>query len=788
MQVQAQDDGMSIEEIVVTASKRGAIALQDIPTSITAIDQEMMNKMGAVAIEDLTRAIPALDTVDAGPGQKQYLVRGINAEGESTVAVMMDNIPQVGGGDSSRRAGNNTPDFDLYDIQQVEVLRGPQGTQYGANSVAGVVRYVTNKPSFEGTDFEASSGASSYESGASSWDIKTMFNAVLVEDKLAFRAVASYGDNGGFIDNETLGIEDINSNTRSNLRLALTWNISENTELLGQYFRQEIDSDGRTSHSPYDWEEFVGPPFMYAEDGTFLGSGFSKERAGELKAHSPVQEPYAEESNTYAFTLKSDLGWGDLNISGSFVEREQELNLDSSTPWGLHDRFRSTGECIRTGPCVPGPPFGGTPEAPTVPPIPPFMMFSDPGAVISPTGLVLLQQNQTQESTAFEARISTKLDGPLNYLAGYFHQERDQILSPSRVWPADPLTGEAIHDMQYIMLDRDSTYTTNQDAIFVEAYWNITESLELTVGGRYFETQQELIGDLRVPFLQSEDIGGPIGHTEEDESETDSIVKVNLSWAINEDVMVYGNYSEGFRSAGVNNTVVPEIPTFYGSDKTSNIEFGAKTTSLNGKLQANFAIYHIEWEDLQTGIDVTSQFGGLVNAEGVVAEVDGYEIELLYMPTENFTLGINYADIDAALTKDLVDHVGDDVVAIAEDNHVNGQKGDSLLGSPNFSGSAYVMYDFEISGMEAFVRADVQFQSEVENNNYSEMRNTPSRSYNLVNLRAGITQDEHWNYAFYVRNLMDEIADLTVYNNFQQNDRVTPSAPRTIGFTVNYAM
>jgi iron complex outermembrane recepter protein len=786
--VLAAEEQLAIEEVLVTSSKRGIAALQNVPTSITAVDQEALDRMGAVGVEDLTRAIPALDSVDAGPGQKQYLIRGINAEGESTVAVLMDNIPQTGGGDSSRRAGNNTPDFDLYDIQQVEVLRGPQGTQYGANSVAGVVRYVTNKPAFEGTEFEVESGISSYDGGETSWNVKSLYNAVLVEDKLAFRGTVAYADNGGYIDNIQLNEDDINSNTRTSLRMALNWQISDNTTLLGQYFYQEIDSEGRTSTSPFDWEESVGPPFMYAEDGTFLGSTFSKGKAGDLKAHSPVQEPYKEEAHTFALTLESDLEWGDLTIATSYVERDQELNLDSSTPWMLHDRFQSTGNCIRTGPCVPGPPFGGTPDAPTVPPIPPFILFSADETIISPTGLVLLQQDQTQESFNFEARFSSTFEGPLNFMAGVFYQDRDQILEPSRVWPADPITGEAIHDPAFLMLDRDSTYNTTQEAIFGELYWDITDSLVMTVGGRAFKTEQTLTGDLRVPFLSNEDIGGPIGHTKVKDDESDSIYKFNLAWNITDDVMIYGTYSEGFRSAGVNNAVVPEIPTFYGSDKTSNVEFGAKTTWLNNTLQANFSVYSIEWEDLQTGVDVTSQFGGLVNAFGDVAEVEGYEIELLWVPIEGLTLSFNYADIDATLTEDLVDAVGQDVVDIVEDGIVQGQDGDSLLGSPDYSGSAFAMYDFSVGSMNAYVRADVQFQSKVRNNNYSESRNTPSRSYELINLRAGLTQNDHWRYALYVRNVTNEVADLTIYNNFQQNDRVTPSAPRTVGFTVNYMM
>lgn len=775
---QAQGPSRALEEVVVTATKRGSVALQSVPSSIAALDQSAINRMGAVSVEDLTRAIPALDTIDTGPGQKQYLIRGIYAEGESTVAVLLDNVPLVGGGDSSRNAGANIPDFDLYDIQQVAVLRGPQGTLYGANSVAGVVRYETNKPSFDGTDFEVRTGASSISNGENSWELKSLLNAVAIEDVLALRGTVSYSDNGGYIDNVPLGMKDINANERLNARLSALWNLSDTTRLTAQYFYQDIDAEGRTSHAPYDWAENIGPPFMLG------GNHFEQAAAGELKSNTPIQEPYTEGSDTYALTLESDLRWGDLTVAGSYVDRKQTIVLDSSTPWMLHKRFQETGEFLRENDdarC--GPPL--FPED-CIPMIPPFESFSDPETVISPTGRVILAQDQRQEAVNFEARFASDFEGSLNFLAGVFYQNRDMQLESSRLWAGDPVTGLAMKDGP-LMLDRSSSVETKQKAVFGELYWDITETVELTLGARYFKTEQALDQTVIVPFLVNPAIGGEPGRSQFDEGENDSIFKVNLAWHASDDIMLYGDVSEGFRSGGVNNRVVEIVPVFYGSDKTTNYEAGIKSTWLDGALQLNFSAYHIDWEDLQVGVDFTDQFGGLVNADGEVAEVDGFELELLYMPLDWLTLGFNYADIDARLTADLADAIPSEVVEGAN-NPPAGKEGDSLRGSPEYSGSAFAMFDFNIAGMESYVRADVQFQSEVPNNNYHEVRNIPSRSYELINLRMGLRQNEHWNYAIYVKNLTNEIADLTIYNNFQQNNRTTPAAPRTVGFELQYAL
>ena len=183
--LQAQERGKVLEEITVTATKRGAVSLQDVPTSAVALNEDTLKKMGAVGIDDVTRSVAALDVVDTGPGQKQYLIRGINAEGESTVGLLIDNVPLVGGGNDSRRAGTNLPDFNLFDMARIEVLRGPQGTLYGANSVAGIVRYVTNKPDFNGVDFSVQAGLSTFAGeGEASHNINAMGNMVLVEEVL----------------------------------------------------------------------------------------------------------------------------------------------------------------------------------------------------------------------------------------------------------------------------------------------------------------------------------------------------------------------------------------------------------------------------------------------------------------------------------------------------------------------------------------------------------------------------------------------------------------------------
>ena len=201
----AQDESVSaIEEIVVTASKRGESSAQDLAMSISAIGGETLEAMGAVEFTDFSRSVAGLDVLDVGPGQKRYLVRGLNLPGESTVGLYYDNITMTGTGAEAGDFGRNQADLDLFDVARVEVLRGPQGTQYGANSVSGVVRIITNKPDPGALLGKVTVSGATKADGDPDSSMKGMINIPLTDD-LAVRAVGYYSKIGGFIDNVQLG-------------------------------------------------------------------------------------------------------------------------------------------------------------------------------------------------------------------------------------------------------------------------------------------------------------------------------------------------------------------------------------------------------------------------------------------------------------------------------------------------------------------------------------------------------------------------------------------------------
>ena len=203
-QQSASDDEESeriLEEIIVTSRKLGAENLREIPAAISALDSAALEEMMVVDFEDFARHVPGLTFLDNSPGQRRYVVRGIQSAGQQQVAVYYDEVPLPGVQSSTSNSGSQTTDLKLYDMERVEVLRGPQGTAFGANSQGGTVRFITKQPvlgEFEGY----ASGELSRTTPSSSNN--TNFQAVVnlpVRDNFAARVLIYDGEDAGYIDN-----------------------------------------------------------------------------------------------------------------------------------------------------------------------------------------------------------------------------------------------------------------------------------------------------------------------------------------------------------------------------------------------------------------------------------------------------------------------------------------------------------------------------------------------------------------------------------------------------------
>jgi outer membrane receptor protein involved in Fe transport len=322
-------------------------------------------------------------------------------------------------------------------------------------------------------------------------------------------------------------------------------------------------------------------------------------------------------------------------------------------------------------------------------------------------------------------------------------------------------------------------------------------------GLRYFDTSRNQVSQILTPFLNSTFIqGAPAGpDPRTDSSESDVLFKGQAVYRPTEDHQIYAQVAQGYRAGGVNSQTVSQIPAEYDSDQTLNLEAGVKTSWLDGRLLANLSVYTIDWDNIQFQMPYTQQFNGLVNCTEVSDAVtaEGFEIDLQAQATDNLDIGFNFTSMDAKWNVDANDCLSQaEIEGTTFDDDGDGLgdgtgilAGDSMIGVPDHSGSAYAQYNFgnvPFGADSAFLRADIMFQGTVPTNDDDPAINLANPSYELVNINGGIDFGRY-SLSVFVRNVFDKKAHLSLFQGFQQDNRVTPSNPRTIGasFTYNFS-
>jgi iron complex outermembrane receptor protein len=289
-----------IEEVVVTALKRET-TLQDTPLAVSAVSGATLADRGIDNVSDLLRTTPGLAVLDQGAGQRKLIVRGVQSAGESQTGLYYDEAP-VGAGSpgTTNDAGQRMPEIRLFDVERVEVLRGPQGTLYGSGSMGGTVRVLFNKPT-DAYAAQVRAGIETVEDGDVGYQADTMVNVPL-GDQLAARAVAYHRERGGYIDNVRLGIDDINEEEANGGRLLVRYTPSDTLTLdLAAHIQRE---DAAVSA----WEHTVG----------------------DYQSRTATQLPIEDDFELYNATLKWDLGFATLTGVASVFNRELLVTIDGT--------------------------------------------------------------------------------------------------------------------------------------------------------------------------------------------------------------------------------------------------------------------------------------------------------------------------------------------------------------------------------------------------------------------------------------------------------------------------
>jgi iron complex outermembrane receptor protein len=225
-------------EIIVTATKRDE-SLQTVPISITALNSESLQNLGAVNFEDFARTVPGLDFANLGAGQNRVTIRGISTfSGVSVIGIYLDDSP------IASPINYTQPSLSLYDLERIEVLRGPQGTLYGEGSLGGTIRYITHPADVDRVDANIDSIVSGTEHGGTNYSVGAMVNAPLVDGVLAFRGELQHREDSGFIDNVPLGLSEFNKSHTDEARLKATLKATDDLTIHASGMYQSIVQGG----------------------------------------------------------------------------------------------------------------------------------------------------------------------------------------------------------------------------------------------------------------------------------------------------------------------------------------------------------------------------------------------------------------------------------------------------------------------------------------------------------------------------------------------------------------
>ena len=759
------------DEIIVTATKR-ATTLQDVPFSVNAVTQDDIIRTGAANLEDVSRNVAGLTIQNLGPGQSQVAVRGVSAGQivrdqpgvKEQVGVYLD--------ESVISLSLFTPDLDLFDLNRVETLRGPQGTLFGSGSVGGTIRYITNQPDPTQSEALVEANVHTVKDGEEGGHIKGMVNIPLGE-KAALRAVGYLTEYAGFIDAVTdEGLRsDVNDGRRGGARVALRLEPSEDVAITPRIIYQKIDTDGFNRQEVFN---LFANPFTTSRRALQLG-----EREQFLR----LEEDFEDETFIADVTVNMDLGAVDFDSITSYTERDILVSRDASALTGSVS----------------------------------VDLGYDPAAVILPSRL-----NDTTEVNQItqEVRLSNSdeglFDDRLDWLVGAFYANTEReyaqrLPTPGYAAATDAALGagtSAAVANGFADLDSpfnsDLPYQLEQIAFFGEGTFAITDRLDATAGVRYYDYEETR--DITTGGLFA--AGGP---TQTDETSSDGWTpRFILDYEVNDGLNVNAQVSRGFRLGGVNDPLNTALCTAadaaifggfqsFGDETLWNYEVGAKVQKAG--LRFNAAAFYTDINDLQSTLDAGSCSSRVVfNVPD--AHTAGVEAEFTYSLSDMFEIGAAGSWIEAEFDSTVVDGTGNVLAGLREGNR--------LPSVPELQLSANATYypAFESDFVrEPFVTASVQYvgsrftqPSDQEAGAGVFTSGLPFAgatgaetttldleldSYTIVNLAAGFDLSDHVGLQVYATNLFDENADLSFNRERGGRARLAffTNQPRTIGLT-----
>ncbi len=742
-------------EIIITAQKREE-AILDIPQSVTVVGGDTLERQNATSFQDYLSQVPGLSLEQSQPGVGRLVLRGVNTGGvSSTVAVYVDETP-FGSSTGLVNGAILAGDFDTFDVARIEVLRGPQGTLYGASSLGGVLKFVTNTPRIGKFEARARGGIEFVDDGGTGYNAAGVVNVPL-GDMAAFRGSGFYRKDAGWIDaiggGNFLGFSSLDDDNINKAEIwggrgSILFQPSDPLKIRLTAIAQHIDSDASS--------------FAEVDQTNYEPIG------GEQTQTLYFREPNELEYRLYNGSVEYDFGFASLLSSTSYSTSDQTFTSDLTQSFGtLLNLFY--------GPLNPNDTSTGIPLPITEEVI---GAFQD-------------QQTDLRKFTE-EVRLSSPSDDVFEWMVGgYYTHEKgkiDQFIGGRGLATGADFTDPVLGDLATARID--SKY--REIAGFANATWHATDRFDITAGGRLSQNKQSAEQvTAGQPLLVG--AGGALPAIESKESVF--TYSISPRYELSDQTAVYARIAKGYRPGGPN--IVPPtagsaVPREYGADTITSFEIGLKS-DIGSRMSLDISAYHLDWKDIQL-FTIVDNFG--LNINGGSAESNGLEASLNIRPLRGWSVGFNAAIIDAELTSDTPPLAG-------------GFDGDRLPYVPNVTFSVNSDYEWRLSdAATAFVGATVAYTGTqfdnfntpdvigIDDNGEFILDFIPQRKLNdfaTLDLRAGVDFGRYSVQAF-VRNLSNTegvgsigtVSDELTGANPLPGDaiRAALTRPRTIGITV----
>ncbi len=735
-----------LEEIVVSAEKRES-TVQRTPISITAISGAELQQRGISSLLQVAQETPGVSFKTAGPGQTEYEMRGLTSSGgySPTVGFYLDDAPVSSPAQSY--LGKIVIDPDLYDLNRVEVLRGPQGTLYGSGSMGGTIKLITNEPALNQLAASGQvSGSGTRGAGGPNYAVNAMVNLPLVENSVALRLVGTDKYIAGWIDRVVLNpfpLETGGGTTRGDVLAAP---VSQRARDVNG---ERIKGVRASVLFQFGDRLTVTPTVLYQRIGQGAPSTIDNPPGNQQAHYQPfdIAEPFHDTFTLYSLPMKLHLNGVDVSFSSSRWTRNAQQVQDISEPMQALFGFPS--------------------------------FYTADGGI----GGGSLTYTDTTRQQSEELRFASNGDSPFQWLFGGFYSD---FKSNSQFYSLyagfAPLFGT--DDLGIIT----QPIYLKQHAVFGEASYRLTSRLKATVGLRDYSYKTS---ETTVESGLSTAAGGPDNITVGSAASASGLnPKFNLAYTVTDDLLVYGTAAKGFRP-GAGNQPVPltgppqcltgpgnlnslglnDVPRKFDPDTVWSYELGEKARVADRRIVINGDVYYEKWSKVQQQVSLSCGFFFTANASD--ATVYGSELEIAAKVAPEWTLNQSLAYTHATFDRAAA---GTGISA-----------GEKLLNVPGFTATTSIVYRRPLTDRFSLVaRGSYSYVGPMQDLTY--VRNDLP-GYSLVNTRLGL--DSHSLGVFlFVDNLTDRFVYLgdayALSAQVASLNRVVTNQPRTIGLDVQY--